>query len=119
MLILTLTGALEAFDIPFVMLGANDTSTFVIKTVDTAFKYQNFGLASAMAVVADHRVAVHCHPAEVAVQGGEAIMRRERSLGFTMFNYFTLVVALFVVFSDLLHLCRGVQDPGGVLSIRP
>ena len=52
MLILTLTGALEAFDIPFVMpLGANDTSTFVIKTVDTAFKYQNFGLASAMAVV--------------------------------------------------------------------
>ena len=25
-------------------------------------------------------------------------MRRERSLGFTMFNYFTLVVALFVVF---------------------
>ncbi|CAM3248078.1 sugar ABC transporter permease [Paenibacillus lupini] len=52
MLILTLTGALEAFDIPYVMLlGANDTSTFVIKTVDTAFKYQNFGLASAMAVV--------------------------------------------------------------------
>ncbi|MBW7456071.1 carbohydrate ABC transporter permease [Paenibacillus sepulcri] len=52
MLILTLTGALEAFDIPYVMLlGANGTSTFVIKTVDTAFKYQNFGLASAMAVV--------------------------------------------------------------------
>jgi len=52
MLILTLTGALEAFDIPFVMmLGANDTSTFVIHTVNTAFKYQNFGLASAMAVV--------------------------------------------------------------------
>lgn len=52
MLILTLTGALEAFDIPYVMLlGANDTSTFVIKTVDTAFKYQNFGLASAMAVI--------------------------------------------------------------------
>ncbi|MNG35335.1 hypothetical protein D3C84_1220430 [compost metagenome] len=47
-----MTGALEAFDIPYVMLlGANDTSTFVIKTVDTAFKYQNFGLASAMAVI--------------------------------------------------------------------
>ncbi len=52
MLVLTLTGALEAFDIPFVMmLGANGTSTFVIQTVDMAFKFENFGLASAMAVV--------------------------------------------------------------------
>ncbi|OXS55315.1 ABC transporter permease [Cohnella sp. CIP 111063] len=52
MLILTLTGALEAFDIPYIiMLGANGTSTFVIETVDTAFKYQNFGKASAMAVL--------------------------------------------------------------------
>ena len=52
MLILTLTGALEAFDIPYVMmLGANGTTTFVIQTVDTAFKFQNYGLASAMAVV--------------------------------------------------------------------
>jgi len=52
MLILTLTGALEAFDIPYIiMLGANGTSTFVIQTVDTAFKYQNFGKASAMAVL--------------------------------------------------------------------
>lgn len=51
MLILTLTGALEAFDIPYVMmLGANGTTTFVIKTVDMAFDFQNFGLASAMAV---------------------------------------------------------------------
>ncbi len=52
MLVLTLTGALEAFDIPYVMmLGANGTSTFVIQTVDMAFKFENFGLASAMAVV--------------------------------------------------------------------
>lgn len=52
MLVLTLTGALEAFDIPFVMmLGANGTSTFVIQTVDMAFKFENFGLASAMAVI--------------------------------------------------------------------
>jgi len=52
MLILTLTGALEAFDIPYVMmLGANGTTTFVIQTVDMAFKFQNYGLASAMAVV--------------------------------------------------------------------
>ncbi|WEK55476.1 MAG: sugar ABC transporter permease [Candidatus Cohnella colombiensis] len=52
MLVLTLTGALEAFDIPYIMmLGANGTSTFVINTVDMAFKFENFGLASAMAVV--------------------------------------------------------------------
>ncbi|MFC3802877.1 carbohydrate ABC transporter permease [Cohnella sp. GCM10012308] len=52
MLILTLTGALEAFDIPYIMmLGANDTHTFVSKTVDMAFKFQQTGLASAMAVV--------------------------------------------------------------------
>ncbi|WP_256756987.1 carbohydrate ABC transporter permease [Cohnella sp. WQ 127256] len=52
MLVLTLTGALEAFDIPFIMmLGANGTSTFVIQTVDMAFHFEKFGLASAMAVV--------------------------------------------------------------------
>lgn len=52
MMILTLTGALEAFDIPYVMmLGANGTSTFVIQTIQTAFQFQKAGLASAMAVV--------------------------------------------------------------------
>ncbi|MEK0312944.1 carbohydrate ABC transporter permease [Cohnella sp. 56] len=52
MLILTLTGALEAFDIPYIMmLGANDTHTFVSKTIDMAFKFQQAGLASAMAIV--------------------------------------------------------------------
>jgi multiple sugar transport system permease protein len=33
------------------MLGANGTTTFVIQTVDMAFKFENYGLASAMAVV--------------------------------------------------------------------
>ncbi|MBB6729753.1 carbohydrate ABC transporter permease [Cohnella zeiphila] len=52
MMILTLTGALEAFDIPFIMmLGANGTATFVSKTVDMAFRFKQAGLASAMAVV--------------------------------------------------------------------
>jgi raffinose/stachyose/melibiose transport system permease protein len=52
MLILTLNGALSSFEIPFVMTkGANDTHTFVTKTVDVAFRYNNFGLASAMAIV--------------------------------------------------------------------
>ncbi|RUS48544.1 carbohydrate ABC transporter permease [Cohnella sp. AR92] len=51
MMILTLTGALEAFDIPYIMmLGANGTNTFVSTTVDMAFKFQKAGLASAMSV---------------------------------------------------------------------
>lgn len=50
-LLLTLSGALEAFDIPYIMmLGANGTTTFVIKTVKVAFTYNQFGLSSAMAV---------------------------------------------------------------------
>jgi multiple sugar transport system permease protein len=52
MMILTLTGALEVFDIPKVMTnGVNETATFVLQTIDTAYAYQKFGLASAMSVV--------------------------------------------------------------------
>jgi raffinose/stachyose/melibiose transport system permease protein len=52
MLILTLTGALEAFDIPYIMmLGANGSSTFVIRTIDMAFSFNKSGLASAMAII--------------------------------------------------------------------
>lgn len=46
-------GALQVFDIPFVMTGGGPgyaSSTFTLYTIDTAFKYSNFGLASAMAV---------------------------------------------------------------------
>ena len=50
--ILAVAGSLSVFEIPFIMTtGANGTSTFVIKTVQTAFQYHNVGLASAMAVV--------------------------------------------------------------------
>ena len=31
--------------------GANGSTTFVIQTIDTAFRFRNVGLASAMAVV--------------------------------------------------------------------
>jgi len=52
LLILTLSGALQAFEIPYVMtLGANDTQTFVMETIEVAFKFNQSGLASAMAVV--------------------------------------------------------------------
>lgn len=53
-LFLTIIGALEVFDLPFILTtgGPNGASeTFVTYTVATAFEFSNFGLASAMAVV--------------------------------------------------------------------
>ncbi len=52
-LFLTIIGTLEIFDLPFILtgggpLGASDT--FLTKTVATAFKFNNFGMASAMSV---------------------------------------------------------------------
>ncbi len=51
LLFLTIIGSLEVFDLPFLLtaggpLGASET--FVTMTVDTAFEFANFGLASAM-----------------------------------------------------------------------
>jgi multiple sugar transport system permease protein len=51
-LILAVSGALSVFEIPFIMTGgANGSETFVIQTINTAFKFSKVGLASAMAVV--------------------------------------------------------------------
>ncbi|GEM00911.1 multiple sugar transport system permease protein [Halolactibacillus halophilus] len=51
-LILAISGSLSAFEIPFIMTGgANGSATFVIQTVNTAFKYGKIGLGSAMAVI--------------------------------------------------------------------
>lgn len=51
-LILSIRGALSVFEIPYIMTsGMNGSSTFVIQTVNTAFKLNKVGLASAMAVV--------------------------------------------------------------------
>ncbi|MFG2044154.1 carbohydrate ABC transporter permease [Dactylosporangium sp. NPDC048998] len=50
--ILAVSGSLSVFEIPFIMTrGANESETFVIQTVDMAFKYYKLGLASAMAVI--------------------------------------------------------------------
>lgn len=46
-------GALQVFDIPYVMTGGGPgyaSSTFTLYTIDTAFKYSKFGLAATMAV---------------------------------------------------------------------
>lgn len=50
--ILAISGSLSVFEIPYIMTsGANGSTTFVIQTVDTAFKFSKVGLGSAMAVV--------------------------------------------------------------------
>ncbi len=50
--ILAISGSLSVFEIPFVMTGgSNGSETFVIKTIQTAFKFDKVGQASAMAVV--------------------------------------------------------------------
>jgi raffinose/stachyose/melibiose transport system permease protein len=51
-LILAVSGSISVFETPYVMTGgSNGSNTFVIQTVDVAFKYNKLGLASAMAVV--------------------------------------------------------------------
>lgn len=53
-LFLNVRGALQVFDIPFVMTGGGPghaSSTFTLLTIKTAFNFSSFGLASAMAVV--------------------------------------------------------------------
>ncbi len=50
--ILAIKGALSVFEIPYIMTGgSNGSATFVIQTVDMAFKFGKVGLGSAMAVV--------------------------------------------------------------------
>lgn len=51
---LTLSGALAIFDLPYVLTKggpAGASQTFLLKTTETAFQFNNFGLASAMSVV--------------------------------------------------------------------
>ncbi|MEW4369430.1 carbohydrate ABC transporter permease [Paenibacillus kandeliae] len=51
-IILAISGAISAFDIPYIMVdGSNGSETFVIQTINLAFKYSKLGLASALAVV--------------------------------------------------------------------
>jgi ABC-type sugar transport system permease subunit len=50
--VLAMSGAIAVFEIPFIMTrGANGSKTFVIQTIDLAFKFNKVGLASAAAAV--------------------------------------------------------------------
>ncbi|MCB7317481.1 carbohydrate ABC transporter permease [Lacrimispora sp. 210928-DFI.3.58] len=54
MLFDVINGSLQMFDIPYIMTAGGPSgasNTFSIYTIDTAFKYNNFGMASSMAVV--------------------------------------------------------------------
>ncbi|MDE7294035.1 MAG: sugar ABC transporter permease [Oscillospiraceae bacterium] len=51
-MILAVKGAISVYEIPYIVTGGRfGSSTFVIQTTETAFKFQKVGLASAMAVV--------------------------------------------------------------------
>lgn len=53
-LFLTVTGALEVFDLPFVLTKggpAGASETYVQRVVQTAFQFNNYGLASAMSII--------------------------------------------------------------------
>ncbi|MBQ4899734.1 sugar ABC transporter permease [Paenibacillus sp. Marseille-P2973] len=53
-LFLTVTGALEVFDLPFVLTKggpAGASQTYVQRVVETAFAFNNYGLASAMSII--------------------------------------------------------------------
>ncbi len=54
LMFLNIRGGLQVFDIPFVMTGGGPngaSSTFTLFTIETAFKFQSYGLASSMAVI--------------------------------------------------------------------
>jgi multiple sugar transport system permease protein len=50
--ILAISGAIAVFEMPYIMTGgSNGSETFVIKTVETAFKWRKYGMASSMGIV--------------------------------------------------------------------
>lgn len=51
-LIMLISGVISVFEMPYVMTGgANGSMTFLIKTVEAAFKFSRVGIASAMAII--------------------------------------------------------------------
>lgn len=51
-LVINLSGALSIYEMPYIMTGgANRTKTFLMNILDTAFKYNKYGTASAMSVI--------------------------------------------------------------------
>ncbi|MNI58487.1 Lactose transport system permease protein LacF [compost metagenome] len=53
-LFLTITGALEVFDLPFVLTKggpAGASQTYVQRVIETAFAFNHYGLASAMSII--------------------------------------------------------------------
>lgn len=72
-------GALQVFDIPFIITNGGPgyaSSTFTLYTINTAFQYRNFGLAGTMAVAIMVLIVV-----VQSIQNGLVASLRRRSLG--------------------------------------
>lgn len=72
-LFLNVRGALQVFDIPFVMTSGGPgyaSSTFTLLTIKTAFNFSNFGLASAMAVVLFFMIIIFSTIQKRIIKGG-------------------------------------------------
>ncbi|WP_303193878.1 carbohydrate ABC transporter permease [Ruthenibacterium lactatiformans] len=51
-LVINISGALSIYEMPYIMTGgANGTKTFLMNILDTAFKYNKYGVASSMSLV--------------------------------------------------------------------
>lgn len=51
-LVINISGALSIYEMPYIMKGgANGTKTFLMNILDTAFKYNKYGVASSMSLV--------------------------------------------------------------------
>lgn len=73
-------GALQVFDIPYVMTSGGPgyaSSTFTLYTIDTAFKYSNFGLASTMAVAIMAMIVIIYLVQNKIIHG--LVLRRDRA----------------------------------------
>ena len=50
-LVINISGALSIYEMPYIMTGgANGTKTFLMNILDTAFKYNKYGVASSMSL---------------------------------------------------------------------
>lgn len=72
-LFLNVRGALQVFDIPFIMTSGGPgyaSSTFTLLTIKTAFNFNNFGLASAMAIVLFFLIIIFSTVQNKIIKGG-------------------------------------------------
>ena len=102
-MILAISGSISVFEIPYVMThGGNGSMTFVIKTVNLAFKNQKFGLASAMATVL-LLIVIMVTLVQKDFSGKRRFsMRKAKTYIFTFLKYLSLAAAVLAVVLPIL-----------------